>query len=361
VPFQGVFGGNTVKRFNLTDSEKAAKIAQHIHTGFPTVVGVVVLKGLCNLRCRMCPVHNVRFDRPEFMDRDTFDRVMEEIPDNGDTHVELTAMGEPLLHKDIRYFIRKLGECYRKNSTLLVTNGHYLSEELIDLILEARIDRLQVSLNAYGRENYRWFTGSSAYDQAVANLERLIEKKVKAGSGVPYITTHIAGIREFEADFAGFLGQWEGKVELARIREVKDWSGITRGNGITPLLSEEIDCERYPCSWLWESLEIYPSGDLYTCSFQPFFPTPPLGNVTTQSITEIWQGKALWRLREKHLTGRAADIDFCEHCTNWYLYPNFWDRCEGGAQAEREVRWCLPELGKSGTEDDQKTLCVACG
>ncbi|MBN1103508.1 MAG: radical SAM protein, partial [Deltaproteobacteria bacterium] len=229
-----------MKRFNLTDSEKAKKIAQHIHPDFPVTVGVVILKGLCNLRCRMCPVHNVRFDRPEFMDRNTFDRLLDEIPDSGDIHVELTAMGEPLLHRDIRYFVRRLGERYPKNSTLLVTNGHYLSEELIDLILEARIDRIQVSLNAYGPENYHWFTGSPAYDRAVANLERLIDRKRKAGNGIPFITTHIAGIREFEADFAPFLRQGEGKVELARIREIKDWSGVTKDNGITPLLSEEI-------------------------------------------------------------------------------------------------------------------------
>jgi radical SAM protein with 4Fe4S-binding SPASM domain len=309
----------------------------------------------------MCPLHNVRFDRPEFMTRDTFDRILDEIPDSGGVHVELTAMGEPLLHRDIHHFVRRMGERYPKNSTLLVTNGHYLSDEMIDLILEARIDRLQVSLNAQGRETYRWFTGSPDYDRVVANLERLIEKKRKAGKGLPHITTHIAGIREFEADFDGFLSRWQGKVELARIREIKDWAGVTRDNGITPLLSEEIHGERYPCSWLWESIEIYPSGDLYTCSFQPFFTTPPLGNVWTHSLRQLWQGEALERLREKHLSGRASEIDFCEHCTNWYLYPNFWDRQEEGSPTEREIRWRLPALEENGTEDEQKTLCAACG
>jgi len=350
-----------MKRFNLTESEKAAKISQHIHPEFPVTVGVVILKGLCNLHCRMCPIHNVRFDQPEYMDRDTFDRLMDEIPDNGQINVELTAMGEPLLHGDIRYFIRRLGDRCRKNSTLLVTNGHFLSEEIIDLILDARIDRLQVSLNAYGRENYRWFTGSPAYERAVANLERVIDKKAGAGNGIPHITTHIAGIREFEADFARFLGQWEGKVELARIREIKDWSGVTRDNGITPLLSEEIHCERYPCSWLWESIEVYPSGDLYTCSFQPFFATPPLGNIRTDSITDLWQGDSLRRLRQKHLAGRAADIDFCERCTNWFLYPNFWERCGQESCEQNDVRWRLPDLEKNGINDEQKTLCAACG
>jgi radical SAM protein with 4Fe4S-binding SPASM domain len=336
-----------VKRFDLTPSEKRQKISQHIHPDFPAVVGVVILKGLCNLRCRMCPMCNVKFEQPEFMSRETFDRLLDLIPDTGRTHVELTAMGEPLLHREIRYFLRGLGERYPRNSTLLVTNGHGLDDEMIELILDARIDRLQVSLNAHGAENYHWFTGSPAYERVVRNLENLVSRKRERATGLPHITTHIAGIREFEPDFEPFLNQWKGKVDLPRIREIKDWSGITQENGIHPLLSEEITCERYPCSWLWESLEIYPSGEVYTCSFHPFFKTPSLGSIHSGRVEEIWQSDLLRELRKRHLCGMAGEVDFCARCTNWYLYPNFWDRHEG-TRPGLQPKWELPSL--SGVE-----------
>jgi radical SAM protein with 4Fe4S-binding SPASM domain len=332
-----------MKRFDLTPSEKRQKIDQHIHADFPVVIGVVILKGICNLRCRMCPMCNVRFDRPEFMSRETFDRLLDLVPDTGRTHVELTAMGEPLLHTERRYFLRRLGERYCKNSTLLVTTGHGLDDEMAELILDARIDRLQVSLNAHGAENYRWFTGSPDYERVVRNLENLLSKKRERGTSLPYITTHIAGIREFEPDFEPVLSQWKGKVELPRIREVKDWSGITTENGIHPLLSEEISCERYPCSWLWESMEVYPSGEVYTCSFHPFFKTPSLGSIHSGRVEEIWQSEILRDLRQRHLSGLAGEVDFCATCTNWYLYPNFWDR-PGESKGFPGTRWELPTL-----------------
>lgn len=158
------------------------------------------------------------------------------------------------------------------------------------------------------------------------------------------MTLHIAGIEEFQNDFEPFLDFWKNKVELARIREVKDWSGITRHNGITPLLSGEISCSRYPCSWLWESIEIYPTGDVYTCSFHPFFKTPPLGNILNHNLNEIWHGEFLQTLRKKHLDGLAQEVDFCEQCTNWYLYPNFWEDCGKNPVGVNSQRWSLPEL-----------------
>ncbi|MEW6667491.1 MAG: radical SAM protein [Thermodesulfobacteriota bacterium] len=326
-----------MKRFNLTPEEKAAKIARHIHPDFPAIVGIDVLRGRCNLRCRMCPMFNVRFDSVQWMEETTFTRILEEVSDRN-TSIELSAMGEPLLHPRIRSLIRILGSRCRDNHTLLVTNGHYLDHEMIRLILDAGIQDIQISLNAYGEKNYQWLTGSSHYDRVVENIRNLVRMKEAFGNGRPRITTHIAGIREFQDDFVPFLEQWAPLVENARIREIKDWSGLTRNNGLHPLVADEIHCERYPCAWLWECMEFHPSGAAYACSFHSFFNTPPLGNILEESVNELWHGPSLDHIREEHIQGRAGEVDFCARCYNWYLYPNFWEK--SGRAGKRS--WRLP-------------------
>jgi radical SAM protein with 4Fe4S-binding SPASM domain len=253
-------------------------------------------------------------------------------------------MGEPLLHPEIHDFIKTLGRTHSKNHTLLVTNGHFLDDALARLILDAGIKQVQISLNAHGQAKYQWFTGSSRYHAVVHNIENLIQRKTAHGTGKPQINIHIAGIEEFTDDFAPFLEKWEQKADLARVREIKDWAGVTKGNGITPLIAEEITCHRYPCAWLWECLEFHPSGDIYTCSFHPFFDTPPLGNIATDRLETLWQAKELHELRQKHLQGRAAEIDFCTNCYNWYLFPNFWDPINGHQKQNCGQAWQLPDL-----------------
>ena len=333
-----------MKRFNLTAAEKAAKTARHIHPEFPVVAGISIGWGRCNLKCRMCPMFNVHFENPAWMSVATFEKILAQLPDSGDISIELTAMGEPLLHPEIKKILNILSRRHKKNPKLLVTNGHFLNDVVAEQILDTGINQMQISLNAYGPENYRWFTGSSGYHKVVANIEKFLQRKAENGSGLPAMTMHIAGIKEFADDFKPFLDTWGPKIELARVREIKDWGGVTKNNGISPLIAEEVICQRYPCAWLWECLEFYPSGDVYTCSFHPFFKTPPIGNINTQNLKDIWQAPHLKNLRQKHLQGRAAEIDFCADCYNWFLYPDFWDRIKPGRRREKGQIFELPEL-----------------
>lgn len=292
----------------------------------------------------MCPMYNFPFVSSEWMTAKTFKRILDQLPNTGDISIELTAMGEPLLHPEIHDFIKTLGHTHSKNHTLLVTNGHFLDDAMARLILDAGINQVQISLNAYGQANYQWFTGSDRYHAVVHNIENLIQRKAAHGTEKPQINIHIAGIEEFADDFAPFLAQWKHRADLARVREIKDWAGVTKNNGITPLIAEEITCQRYPCAWLWECLEFHPSGDIYTCSFHPFFGTPPLGNITTDNLATLWQAEHLHRLRQKHLQGRALEIDFCANCYNWYLYPNFWDPIHGAQKLTGSQAWQLPNF-----------------
>jgi len=287
---------------------------------------------------------NVDFDASEWMTAATFKQILDQLPDTGNISIELTAMGEPLMHPEIHDFIKTLGRTHSKNHTLLVTNGHFLDNDLIQLFLDAGIDQVQISLNAYGQANYQWFTGSSRYHAVVYNIENLIQRKAAFGTGKPQINIHIAGIEEFTDDFAPFLAQWEHKADLVRVREIKDWAGVTKENGITPLIAEEITCQRYPCAWLWECLEFHPTGDIYTCSFHPFFDTPPLGNITKDDLATLWKAEGLDKLRQKHLQGRAAEIDFCANCYNWYLFPNFWGLINGDQKPIGGQVWQLPNI-----------------
>lgn len=93
----------------------------------------------CNLKCKFCIRNNRKI---EYISRDKYEYVINSI--KGDTkEIYLHVLGEPLMHKDINYFID-----YAYNNNLLVnitTNGY-----LIDRIENNKnIHRLNISLHSY--------------------------------------------------------------------------------------------------------------------------------------------------------------------------------------------------------------------
>jgi len=76
------------------------------------------------------------------------------------------------------------------------------------------------------------------------------------------------------------------------------------------------DANRIPCLALWSTVEILVNGDVHLCCVD-VDGAAKLGNVSDQSIAEIWHGPALEEARRKHLGGARNEIPICDRCTVW--------------------------------------------
>ena len=101
-------------------------------------------------------------------------------------------------------------------------------------------------------------------------------------------------------------GNTEGKQEFVRqfdglpldqlyIKKPHNWAGIIDGN---PVIDQYCHRESYShCSFLWYSLTILWDGHVTPCP-QDFFQELIMGDLRTQTIKEIWDGKPLVGLRD---------------------------------------------------------------
>jgi len=82
---------------------------------------------------------------------------------------------------------------------------------------------------------------------------------------------------------------------------------------------------RYPCSYLWYHMVVLCDGTVVPCG-KDFDGKLALGNVKEITLSEIWKGKKMRELRERHLRGDYR-IDPCMECVEWpggphkRLYP----------------------------------------
>jgi radical SAM protein with 4Fe4S-binding SPASM domain len=258
-----------------------------------------------------------------YMTEKVMERACKEVADRS-CNLEISAYGETFQHPtadDFLFLARKL--C--PNAEIVVaTNGSLLNRERCEKIVDSGIDHISFSLDAGSPESYEWLCQSKDYEKVCHNLETLVEVRNARAAKHLRITTHILGIKELSHEFDDFMKRWSDIVDAASVRNYGNWAGLVNKNGITPAEEQKVPDERYPCVWLWYATKIEPNGDVSKCFIHVTGDKNPLGNIMEQSFDSIWQGEKLQRLRDLHCSNKYAEVEFCENCNVWSLFPKFW-------------------------------------
>jgi MoaA/NifB/PqqE/SkfB family radical SAM enzyme len=119
----------------------------------------------------------------------TFEGIVDDLHRLGTRRIEMIGRGEPLLNKAALEMIR-----YAKGrgfQVLLCSNASKLSERIAQGMVDAHLDRMNVSLNAGTPENYPNIHVTETpenYRQVKRNLRRLADLKATANSGEPFVS-----------------------------------------------------------------------------------------------------------------------------------------------------------------------------
>ena len=118
----------------------------------------------CNFRCGFCPtgyknlVEQAGYKRT-VMDFDIFKKAVDglsEFPDPIKV-MRMNKVGEPLLNPNLSEMIKYAKNSKRINYIDFATNGALLTEELSEKIIDAGLDRLNVSIEGVTSEQYEHF------------------------------------------------------------------------------------------------------------------------------------------------------------------------------------------------------------
>lgn len=281
---------------------------------FPQHISLEI-SSLCNLACVHCPPQSFEFKeyhrRKGNMEVSLFDQIMDEIDKQGDRHIALHKDGEPLLHPEIRYILKRVKK-NREHTVYLTTNAHRLSPEIAKEILSNEINVINFSIGANSPEFYSKVRGRG-FELVMKNINRFLDL-VKKSNWYPDILVQIINLpeyKEMKTEIDNFKKYWSTYNVKLQIWDKLNW-------GVYETRQSKI--KRYPCYSLWKYIFVNSDGKVSACCMD-WKQDLLIGDANTQTVSDIWKGLQLKELRQKHVDGAEDILPICDKCNYWSWLP----------------------------------------
>jgi len=312
----------------------------------------------CNLRCRMCNMHEQmesmkKQNRQIEIDTPLFKKIIKDTKDLG-TKTILFLGGEPFLREDLFELIK-----YAKGfglNTSLVTNGVLMNEKIIKDCFDAGLDWLTVSIDAASEKVFSQIRGQNFLKTIVNNIGNLNKLKKQNHKEFPKVVVcctvmnenleELAQVAELcktlEAsrvffqpvvacnvdqtqrinEFPGSIPQERLKVldeSISKLIEYKksspiNYSFIANSIKLLELMKEyfrgNIDPHKVPCYAGYNRLQIVQEGKIYFCVNQNQYESI-FGDLGKDSLKKLWYSKKANDYRKLIKGCRVPCLQWC--------------------------------------------------
>ena len=162
----------------------------------------ISLTDKCSLRCTYCmPAEGLQWlSRTERLSDDEIVRLAEVFVGLGITSIRLTG-GEPLVHPTLVSVVGRLAELEPRPELSLTTNAITLDRSAAGLV-EAGLDRINISLDTLDRERFAALTRRDRLDDVLAGI------RAAAAAGISPLKINSVAMRDNNLDEAPALLQW---------------------------------------------------------------------------------------------------------------------------------------------------------
>lgn len=275
----------------------------------------------CNFQCKFCPTgdRDLIKSTGRWQGRLNFDLYKKIIDDLGEFDERLKVLrlykeGEPLLHTrfaDMVSYAKRSGHVDYVDTT---TNGYLLTPDRVGPILDAGIDRINISVDGMSSQQFWEFTKTRVnFDNFVDNIRRLYERK-----GNCEICIKIPGdilSPEDKQNFFDTFGNIADRVFIENFApcwptfDVEDRMGIQIREGIYGNAIRDIQV----CPYIFYSMAVNTDGTVSLC-FLDWSRKLVIGDTHITTIKNIWESEALRRHQIAHLEGRRKENPTCAAC-----------------------------------------------
>ncbi|MFG1480149.1 radical SAM/SPASM domain-containing protein [Xanthobacter sp. V4C-4] len=275
----------------------------------------------CNFQCTFCPTghRDMIRDTGRFQGAMKFEVFTKIVDDLGafDQPIKVLRLykdGEPFLNKrfaDMVAYAKKSGHVDYIDTT---TNGTFISPERLGPVLEAGLDKINISVDGMTREQYQRFTGFDFdFDGFVRNVKWLYENR-----GQCEVVVKIPGelITEPQRqEFYDTFGDHCDRIFIENFApcwpefDIEAHTGVQITEGIykQPIGATET------CPYIFYGYSVNADGLVSSC-FLDWGRKLVIGDVRTQSMKDIWNAPLMNALRLQHLEGKRRENAVCGGC-----------------------------------------------
>jgi radical SAM protein with 4Fe4S-binding SPASM domain len=276
---------------------------------------------ICNLDCPMCPYPEMRIKKGN-MSLDLFKDIINQC-DGKVFDVLLHMYGEPLINKEIFRMIAYAKE-HGVRITSMSTNLTLLTREKAKLLIEAGLDKITLSFDGTDKETFEKVRLGANFEKCLDHLTGFLEVKQEMKAKNPFTVLQVIQMRETEPGLKEFVEKYSKlPVDLLKIKSFDTWAGQiehkTEEMKPSTYHRGNINNDRKPCPLLWYYMSIRWDGRVVPCC-RDYDNHEILGDITKESLMDIWNGKRFQSLRQEHIKGEFENSVLCAKCVEWSKY-----------------------------------------
>jgi MoaA/NifB/PqqE/SkfB family radical SAM enzyme len=221
--------------------------------------------------------------------------------------------GEPLINKHLPDMIRYAKEVGAANRIDTTTNASLLTKEKSQALVDAGLDRINISVYGVSNEHYTSFSGVKLeFERVLANVRDFYEVR---GHCDMLVKINGDQLNEQEKQlFLDYFGDYTEKIYIEhtmscwpefKLRGVE----VNADVGIYGQAIKEVDACPYP----FYSFSINSDGLVSVC-FLDWARKMIVGDVKIESVPDIWGGTKMRSYRKMFLDGKRKKHSVCGNC-----------------------------------------------
>ena len=275
----------------------------------------IEITNLCNFKCTMCLFHSKEMnfhtklsDHPSFINKDLFKRIVDEYAefDQLNKHILPQFQGEPLMNPD---FLELLEYINSKKITFgFTTNSSLLTKEVTDKLNTFEyFKNIAFSIDSINKETFEKIRVNANYDKLLSNIEYFLS----VCRDDIFISVNAVIQDSNKHEITDLVKFWLEKDKIKRVTApfVTDDCCIPTQTNFEP-------GERHACPIPSGNMIILTNGQVIPCCKDVKYEFN-LGNINSQSLEEIWNGKEFSDLRTLQEDGKWDDHSVCKSCLTW--------------------------------------------
>jgi radical SAM protein with 4Fe4S-binding SPASM domain len=287
-------------------------LARRARVGALPVEYIVETTARCNLYCPMCPRETHKQPKAD-MEDGVFTRLVREAGATAE-HMMLIGLGEPFLDPKI---FERIEFCHQHTiSTLLSTNGVLLDEAVAARVLDSPLEQITLSFDGARKETFEFYRKGAKFEKVREHFVRFAQLKHERASRLQ-VVVQMVRMEGNAGEVDDFLSFWRAVPGVDQVRIKEDETNLMR-----PDAGHAAADWKHPCHYLWRGAAyVKQNGDVYPCCQSYMLDGRPLGNLGSESLTQIWDGPAMQELRRAHVQGRAGEVEMCARCCTTIPHP----------------------------------------
>jgi hypothetical protein len=263
----------------------------------PRFIQIETILG-CDAECPFCPQKNI--DRtPAVMREATWKKIVDDTRGLGVTYRPF-LQNEPLIDKRLPAIVKYIKEDPTARAEIN-TNGSLLDAKRGAALIEAGIDLVRFSIDAFSSETFAACRVGLDYGKVVDNVNRFVaaaaETRGKVATEVRMID--LASSRHEQRDFIEY---WSARADRALIVPLYHWPW-----------DAGVEMVRKPCFKMREEMFFYTDGRAVLCCWD-IAGRAVIGDVTKESVLDIWNGAVRQEYAAFLSRGERDRILLCSRC-----------------------------------------------